>query len=157
MFAGFDSTSRACTGTIYRLLANPHYLLKLREHLDSELMGSKSLDDALMSNVNGLDLLRYVCKEGLRIDPPAQGSIGYRANKDCKIANVPIRPGTEINVAIHAIHRDPRHWQRPDEFLPERFDPTSSLSKTPDGNRRPSLAFLPFSLGARSCAGQLLA
>ena len=30
MFAGFDSTSRACTGTIFRLLANPSYLEQLR-------------------------------------------------------------------------------------------------------------------------------
>ena len=30
IFAGFDSTSRGCAGTVYRLLTNPHYLKRLR-------------------------------------------------------------------------------------------------------------------------------
>ena len=111
----------------------------------------------LIKNISDLKFLRNVCLEGLRIDPPAQGSIGYRVTNDCTISNVLLKKGTEINVAIHAIHRDPRHWQRPNEFLPERFDPNSTLYKTPEGKRRSPHAFLPFSYGTRSCAGQLLA
>ena len=98
-----------------------------------------------------------MCQEGLRIDPPAQGSIGYQVKEQCEIAGVTMKKGWEINVAIHAVHRDPRHWQRPDEFLPERFDSLSKLYQTPDGRRRSPLSFLPFSYGSRSCAGQVMA
>ena len=157
MFAGFDSTSRACTGTMYRLLKHPHYLEKLREQLQDLAKKEKTLEESFKMHIKDLDFLSYVCKEGLRIDPPAQGSIGYQVKKECKIAGVTMKKGWEINVAIHAVHRDPRHWQKPDEFLPERFDEDSELYLTPEGKRRSPFAFLPFSYGSRSCAGQNMA
>ena len=50
------------------------------------------------------------------------------------------------------IHRDPAYWQRPDEFLPERWlaapgDPLHPLKE----------AWRPFEHGPRNCIGQELA
>ena len=48
-------------------------------------------------------------------------------------------------------------WQKPDEFIPERFDPKSPLFLTPDGKKRHPLAFNPFLGGRRVCAGKSFA
>ena len=127
MFAGFDSTSRSCTSTVFRLLKNQRYMHMLREQMCSLVRKEASLEEAFRKHLKDAEFLRYVCYEGLRIDPPAQGSIGYQVKNECQIAGVTMKKGWEINIAIHAVHRDPRHWQRPNEFLPERFDPQSDL------------------------------
>ena len=45
-------------------------------------------------------------------------------------------------------HRDPRHWDAPDEFRPERFA---------DGWVPPRGAYLPFGDGPRMCVGNRFA
>lgn len=68
------------------------------------------MEESFQKHLMGVEFLRYVCKEGLRIDPPGQGSIGYQVRKECQISGVTLKKGWEINVAIHSVHRDPRHW-----------------------------------------------
>lgn len=53
--------------------------------------------------------------------------------------------------------RDPRQWQRPEEFLPERFDRESELFLTPSKKERHQYAWCPFMAGNRYCIGQLVA
>ncbi len=43
-------------------------------------------------------------------------------------------------------HRSPRYWDRPEEFIPERFDPENSARHHP-------FAYFPFGGGQRSCIG----
>ena len=45
----------------------------------------------------------------------------------------------------------------PNEFLPERFDPSHQLSLTPGGKKRSAYSFLPFSAGRRICFGKTFA
>ena len=49
--------------------------------------------------------------------------------------------------------RDPTQWQKPQEFLPERFDPASPYYLTPSGERRHPMSFIPFLGGSRICMG----
>ena len=55
---------------------------------------------------------------------------------DEKIGNINIRAGDEFVVDIQFLHKNPKEWIRPEEFLPERFDPTSPLHLTPSGEKR---------------------
>lgn len=55
------------------------------------------------------------------------------------------------------LHRNPEQWQRPTEFLPERFDNSDPLSLTPDGQKRHPLSFAPFFGGRRICLGKTFA
>lgn len=48
-------------------------------------------------------------------------------------------------------------WQKPKEFIPERFDPNSKFFKRPDGSKRNPLAFTPFLGGQRVCLGKTFA
>ncbi|KAF9267532.1 cytochrome P450 [Marasmius fiardii PR-910] len=92
-----------------------------------------------------------VIYETLRLLPPVVG-VPKQSNEDTTIVvsneegqtkSVPVPKGT--NVIFHAtgVHYNPRYWKDPHEFLPERF--------LGDWSRD---AFVPFSVGARSCLGR---
>jgi len=85
--------------------------------------------------------------------------------------NVP--PNTRVNLDICSLHRNPIYWARPNEFLPERFDPSSKIQdgvykeKNDEANEDNTErqqewvhhrhAWIPFSDGIRSCLGRKFA
>jgi cytochrome P450 len=52
----------------------------------------------------------------------------------------------------YSIHRDPRYFYKPEEFLPERWFSTDALA-----GEHNTAAFFPFSYGPAICAGKHLA
>ena len=57
-----------------------------------------------------------------------------------------ITEGTIIHIPISGIHNDPKYWENPDEFIPERF------SEENKGNIQ-SGTYFPFGQGPRMCLG----
>lgn len=93
-----------------------------------------------------------VLYETLRLYPPAI-SIPKVAAEDTRltVSNsagekkvVPVPRGCDIVISTPALHYNPRYWEDPYVFRPERF-----LEKD-----WPRDAFLPFSAGARACIGR---
>lgn len=61
-----------------------------------------------------------------------------------------IPAGAQVIPLIQSVHMDPVLWDKPEEFIPERFI-------GPDGAvRRPDF-FMPFGVGRRRCLGDTLA
>ncbi len=59
--------------------------------------------------------------------------------------------GAQVLGNLYSIHHDPRFWESPDEFIPDRFLPME------DGTPPPAMtsgAFLPFGVGHRRCPGR---
>lgn len=56
--------------------------------------------------------------------------------------------GASVVVCMSEYHRDPRYWQDPLTFNPERFSPEEVAKREP-------CAYIPFSLGARNCIGNV--
>ena len=54
--------------------------------------------------------------------------------------------GTYVLLSQYMIHRDPRLWDNPDRFEPERFLEANK-------ERLPKRAYFPFSIGQRKCIG----
>jgi cytochrome P450 len=73
-----------------------------------------------------------------------------RAINDDHMGEYFVPAGTEIYISPYFIQRNPRLWEAPDEFNPERFE---ELRSSP----RDKLAMLPFSVGPRNCIGEYLA
>lgn len=72
-------------------------------------------------------------KETLRIEAPILGSPTFYFAQDAKIGKYNIKKGQIMGAFTFNLHRDPNQWQRPDEFLPERFDSKDPLFLTPKG------------------------
>jgi cytochrome P450 len=73
-----------------------------------------------------------------------------KALQDDQLGDYFVPAGTEIYISPYLIHRNPKLWDDPDRFRPERF--------APDRQReRHACAMLPFSAGPRKCIGEHLA
>ena len=69
---------------------------------------------------------------------------------DFKVDGFVIRRGSSIALTQWVMHRDPRYFDRPAEFMPERWTDEST-------QQLPKFAYFPFGGGARQCIGASLA
>lgn len=77
--------------------------------------------------------IRNCFYESLRIAPPAPMSGTLCFLKDVEIKGIQFQAGMAFWLNFNAMHHWPSEWQRPDEFLPDRFDNSSELSEKPNG------------------------
>src|SRR5262249_43553533 len=123
------------------LSQNPTCEAKLHAELATILNGrAPALDD--------LPSLRYtsnVITESMRLYPPAWG-MARVAIEDLEIGGYPIPKGCGVSLAQWSVHRDPRWFDAPLEFCPERWE--GDLMK-----RLPKFAYFPFGGGPRQCIG----
>ena len=161
IFAGFDTTARSLSSTIFNLKRYPDKLEKLKSELSK--VGLQSTDEKsekqLLEAYNNCDYLTYAIKEGLRLDPPTPESLNYKAIKDTEICGVKIYKNEKLNISILYSHFNPDIYHRPLEFIPERFDPESELFFKPSNSKekRHPKSHVPFTYGLRTCVGQSLA
>ena len=106
-----------------------------------------------------LTYLGCVIQEALRWNPPAPASSHYHFTQDVTLGNqnLKVKAWTPIIIMIMNMHRSKAMWQRPEEFIPDRFDNASPLSKTSAGEKRPMTAWVPFNGGKRICFGKTFA
>lgn len=104
-----------------------------------------------------LTFLGYVIQEALRRNPVAPVSSPLEYQKDTKLGNLHVKAGEPIFINIWGLHHNGNQWQRPFEFLPDRFDLAHPLSRTPSGAKRSTFAWLPFNGGKRVCFGKTFA
>jgi cytochrome P450 len=143
--AGHETTALALSWTWWLLAQNPQAEAKLHEELDAVLAGrSPTLED--------LPKLRYsdhVITESMRLYPPAWG-MARLAIEDAEIGGYRIPKGSGVSLSQWVVHHDPRWFEAPQEFRPERWE--GDLLK-----RLPRFAFFPFGGGPRQCIGNTFA
>ncbi|XP_053383762.1 cytochrome P450 2J4-like [Mercenaria mercenaria] len=76
-------------------------------------------------------------------------SIPHTTDVDVTFGGYYIPRRTLIIVNLYSSNMDPRHWDQPEIFNPERFMEGGKLKKNP--------ALIPFSIGPRICLGESLA
>jgi cytochrome P450 len=122
LLAAVDEPPSALEAAWYLLGRNP----RPRERLEAELGEGRR------------DYLDAVLRETLRLFPPAR-----------HIDRCPVGNGrTNVVVSPLVTHHDPKLYERPAEFEPERWL---------RGEERPRGAYLPFGAGAHACIGEPLA
>lgn len=138
--AGYSAST--AVNQILRLIAeNPHAEAAVAAELAS-VIGNR---DATMHDLPRLEYLGKVIKEALRLCPPA-GMMFRRAVADDVIGGWPIPAGARMFVSSWVVQRDPRFFDEPLEFKPERW--------TPEFERAlPMCAYFPFGRGPRACIG----
>ena len=143
LLAGHETTAVALAWTWVLLAQNPDAEARLHEEVDA-LPAPPTFDD-----LGRLPYARQVFAESMRLYPPAW-SVGRQAACDTELGGRPIPKGTTILFAPLHLHRDPRFWDEPEAFRPERFAPEERAG-------RHKFAYLPFSAGRRGCIGEQFA
>ncbi|WP_204368596.1 cytochrome P450 [Neosynechococcus sphagnicola] len=96
-----------------------------------------------LADINQLHYLDLVIKETLRLYPAVPLFIReVIAGKSPTLGDYKIPEKTQIFISSWAFHRNPNHWQNPNEFIPERFI-----------DAPPPFHYFPFGAGPRQCIG----
>ena len=104
--------------------------------------------------IEELSFTRFCFYESLRIAPPAPMSGTLTFLRDTKIKGIQFNAGMAFWLNFTGMHHWSTEWQRPAEFLPDRFDINSPLFSKPNGEKRNPLSFTPFLGGKRICLGK---
>lgn len=141
LLAGHETTALVLTYTLYLLATNPEQAERLRAELDEELGGVPPSNE----DIEALPYTKRTVREGLRVYPPVQGVIRESA-EPVEIGGYEFSEGTTVSVQQWVLHRDPRFYDQPEAFRPERWSEEFRDSL-------PAFAYFPFGGGPRRCIG----
>jgi hypothetical protein len=159
IFAGHETTASALCYAYHLVRTNPATLQKIREEHDNVLgndlaaVAGKIQASPLL--LNQLPYTSGVIKEVLRLFPPVgtvrQGQPDFFLTQPDTGTRYPT-DGFMIFGCSTAGQRNGAFWERPDDFVPERW-----LAREGDPLHVRKNAYRPFELGPRNCIGQELA
>ncbi len=138
--AGHETTATSLAWTLNLLAGNPAAEETLRRELES--LGDR---DPGFADLQRLPYLKMVLEESMRIKPPVWSFSRTAAGPDT-LGSAAIPKGALVFVCPWSMHRDPRWWDDPEAFRPERFAPDQEA-------KRPRYAYFPFGGGPRMCIG----
>ncbi|XP_068304975.1 cytochrome P450 71A9-like [Pyrus communis] len=142
--AGTDTSTATLVWTMTELIRNPRILRKAQDEVREVLKGKRKVEE---SDLSELVYLKLVLKESFRLHPPAPLLVPRETFESCTIEGYEIPANTMVFVHAKMIGNDPKCWENPKEFLPERFIDSSVDYK---GNH---FELLPFGTGRRGCPG----
>ncbi|RKD97931.1 cytochrome P450 [Halopiger aswanensis] len=145
LLAGHETTALSLTLTFYLLAKNPSVEENLVDELEDVLGG----DAPTMGDLSELTYTEKVVKESMRLYPPVPGIIREAVKPDV-IGGYEIPAGASIRMHQWVVHRDPRWYDDPLAFRPERW--TDEMESD-----LPKLAYFPFAAGPRRCIGDRFA
>ena len=140
-FAGHETSAAALSWALYLLASHPSVADAVRAEI-ADIDGQVD-----MADLPRLPLLAQVVAETLRLYPPAW-VFDRSPLRDITVGGYAIPRGANVLLSPWVAHRDPKHWEAPDEFRPERFA---------NGQTRPRGTYLPFGAGPRMCVGNRFA
>ncbi|MCI9846792.1 cytochrome P450 [Flavobacterium pectinovorum] len=138
--AGHETTANALTFTLHLLGNNPD----VQQKIFDEIVKIESETDNVVEQLQKMTYINAVLNESMRLYPPAW--ITDRENvEDDRLGDFNIKKGTLIGVSFYELHRNPKYWENPNEFIPERF--------LGEQKKKSLQYFYPFGAGPRMCIG----
>jgi len=177
MAAGHRTTASNFTVNLFHVARNPEIQRRIEEEV--ALLGGRAptFEDVQEGR---LDYTRMVVKESLRKYAPINLFPRLASDEDTLPSGHKVKPGDFILLSSYAMGRNPRVWENPLEFNPERFtdeslriqaekqakasakDDPEKLEVAKERMRRRMAAgrdftYTPFGAGPRSCIGGVFA
>lgn len=140
-FAGHETTANTLVWVFHYLDLNPHVLEKLHAEVDSVLEGRTPT----LADLRRLPYTLMVIKETMRIEPTV-AIIPRALLEDVELGGYRLEKDSIVFIPPYIVHRDPRWWNEPEKFDPDRFSEANETDI-------PKYAYLPFGGGPRICIG----
>ncbi|RGP61683.1 cytochrome p450 [Fusarium sporotrichioides] len=156
MEAGSDTTASTLLSFLLAMIRYPAEFKKAQQEVD-EVCGSAKSPTA--RDIDRLPFIKACMYETLRWRPVAPGGVPHALTKDDTYEGYFLPKGTIVLANTWAIHNDEAEYERPHEFMPDRFMNNEYGTRYPidedkDSHRRTLYAF---GAGRRVCPGQRLA
>ncbi|KAK2704354.1 cytochrome P450 2J6-like [Artemia franciscana] len=140
--AGAETTSTTMTWFFLLMALYPDIQKKIHQEIDTHIPdGMPSIGDR-----QKLVFTEAAIQDSMRFITLLPFSLPHRAMENTTFRGYDIPKDTIILANLNRVHRDPKLWERPNEFYPEHFL---------DSKRKDSS--IPFSTGKRVCLGESLA
>lgn len=143
--AGFETSTAAMAHFLYEMALNPSMQDKLRKELKE--FHVKNNGNLKYEDIKEMKYFDKVFKETLRKYPP-----GMILRRECNTnytfrgTKVTIPVGTVVIIPLYGIQIDPKFYENPDVFDPERFNDDAVAARHP-------MSYMPFGDGPRNCIG----
>jgi cytochrome P450 len=139
--AGHETTAITIVWTVYLLSQYPAIREKLLDEIRTVLAGRAPT----VEDISKLTYLDWVLNESQRLYPPAWMQLRF-VSKEFELDGVHFPVGTLVMLSQWVIQRLPELWEEPEDFRPERWNPSN-------GQQVPPGAYFPFGGGPRICIG----
>ncbi|KAF4378627.1 hypothetical protein CsatB_007315 [Cannabis sativa] len=144
--AGTDTTAGIMEWAMSLMLNHPEVLKKARNELEYCIGHDRLVEE---SDLGKLPYLHRIIKETLRLYPVG-ALLPHESSEECIIGGYRVPRGTMLLVNLWAIQHDPKVWDEPTKFKPDRFEEG-------DQGVREGFKLVPFGSGRRGCPGETLA
>jgi cytochrome P450 len=99
-----------------------------------------------VDDIPKLKITEKILRESMRLYPPVW-SMGRSVGNDYTLGEYMVPAGSTIMMSQYVMHRDPRYYNEPDRFDPERWSSEAMSS-------HPRFSYFPFGGGIRACIGE---
>ncbi|KAM3930492.1 cytochrome P450 2C29-like [Leptodactylus fuscus] len=144
--AGMETTSTTLRWAILLMMKYPEIQQKVQSEIE-QVIGSAQPQ---MEHRKQMPYTDAVIHEVQRFGDIAPVAVPHSTPRDITFRGYCIPKGVTVIPLVHSALNDKAYFEKPDEFYPEHFLDSA-------GNFKKNEAFIPFSIGKRSCAGETLA
>ena len=148
LIATVDNPSNAFEWALAEMINQPSLLQRATEELDS-VVGKERLVQE--SDIAKLNFVKACAREAFRLHPLAAFNVPHVSMSDTTVGNYFIPKVSHVILSRRELGRNPKVWNEPLKFKPERHLNGSNVVLT-----EPNLRFISFSTGRRGCPGVML-
>ncbi|XP_055834323.1 flavonoid 3'-monooxygenase-like isoform X2 [Solanum dulcamara] len=142
-----DTAAATVEWAFQELLRRPYIIDKVHQELDRAIGKERWVEEEDFSQ---LPYIEAIIKETFRLHPLCALLPPHYSMEDCNVAGYDIPKGTSVYVNAWSLGRNSKYWDRPEEFIPERFIENNIDIKGQN------FTLLPFGSGRRRCPGYKL-
>ncbi|KAK9210292.1 hypothetical protein WN944_002662 [Citrus x changshan-huyou] len=151
--AAIETTLWSMEWAIAELVNHPEVQQKIRREISTVLKGNPVTE----SHLHELPYLQAAVKEVLRLHTPIPLLVPHMNLEEAKLGGFTIPKESKIVVNAWWLANNPKWWEKPEEFRPERFLEEECNIDAVAGGGKVDFRYLPFGVGRRSCPGIILA
>ncbi|XP_075197732.1 uncharacterized protein LOC142297392 [Anomaloglossus baeobatrachus] len=144
--AGMETTSTTLRWGLLIMMKYP----EIQKNVQKEIEKVIGLTEPQMTHRKQMPYTDAVIHEIQRFANLLPTNVPHQTTQDVTLKGFFLPKGTHVIPSLTSVLRDEKYFKKPDEFYPQHFLDS-------DGNFVKNEAFLPFSAGKRSCAGENLA
>ncbi|KAF7005643.1 hypothetical protein CFC21_020751 [Triticum aestivum] len=145
MYATIDNPSNAVEWALAEMVNKPEVMKKATDEIDAIVGKDKLVQE---SDIPRLNYLKSCIREAFRIHPYHAFNPPHVAMVDTTIAGYTIPKDSHVILSRMGLGRNPKIWNKPLDFQPERHLNTANVLLS-----EPGLRFISFSSGRRGCPG----